>query len=126
MAGRPNGAERVLAIAIVAGAIAMAVVLFTTREGPGATVDSGEYLAVADGLRHGHGLTMGYVGYDEPYPERVRPGERVDMTQFPPLLPVAVAAVGTVSHSSPLVAVRWLNAVALGLVVALGVALVGR
>src|SRR4051794_5094621 len=126
MAGPPNGAERVLAVAIAAGAIAMAVVLFTTREGPGATVDSGEYLAVADGLRHGHGLTMPYVGYDEPYPDVVRPGERVALTQFPPLFPIAVAGVSAATGSDVSTAARWLNAVCLGVVALLTCLVVGR
>ena len=59
---------------------------------PGVSVDSGEYLAVAEGLSEGHGLTMPYVNYDEPW-QVVGPNERVPMAQFPPLYPSVVAGV---------------------------------
>lgn len=111
-------------VAAAVAAVALATVLLATRAGPGATVDSGEYLAVADGLRHGHGLTMPYVGYDEPYPEVVVPGERVDLTVFPPLFPVAIAATEAATGAEPLTAARWVNAVSYALLTALVVALV--
>jgi hypothetical protein len=107
--------------AVLLGLTAVGVVLAATRQDPGATVDSGEYLSVADSLRHGNGLTMPYVSYDEPYPEHVRVHERVDLTQYPPLYPAALAAVG----GSALSASRWLNALALGGVVAVVVLLLG-
>src|SRR3954453_23245517 len=123
MAGRPNGA-RMLAVAIAAGTVAMTIVLFTTRDGPGATVDSGEYVAVADGLRHGHGLTMPYVGYDEPYPEVVMPGERVDLTVFPPLFPAPIAATSLASGAAPVTSARWLDALSYAVMAAIVAALV--
>lgn len=114
----------VAVVSIAVGSLAMAVVLAATREGPGATVDSGEYLAVADGLRGGHGFTMPYVSYDEPYPDVVRVGERVPMTQYPPLFPAVLAAFGAVSGTSSLAAARWVNALAIGALVATVAALV--
>jgi hypothetical protein len=50
---------------------------------PGVTVDSGEYLATADGVASGHGLSMQYVGYDEAF-RVLKAGERIPLTQFPP------------------------------------------
>ena len=78
---------------------------------PGVSVDSGEYLAVAEGLTDGHGLTMPYVNYDEPW-QIVEPGERVTMAQFPPLYPVALAALQEASSLSALDGVRLLGACA--------------
>ena len=71
---------------------AVALSLAATHPYPGVTVDSGEYLAVAEGLTEGHGFTMPYVGYDEPY-HVLAPGERVPMTQFPPLYPGVLAGL---------------------------------
>jgi hypothetical protein len=104
--------------------IALTTVLLATRQGPGSTVDSGEYVAVADGLRHGHGLTMPYVGYDEPYPEVVTPGERVDLTVFPPLFPATIAATSLASGAAPITSARWVNALSYALMAAIVVALV--
>ena len=117
---------RLAVVAALFAALAVGVVLGTTREGIGATVDSGEYLAVADGLRHDHGFTMPFVGYDEPYPEVVRTATRTEMTQFPPLFPVTVAAVATATGTSVLDAARWVNALALGGIALLTCLLVGR
>src|SRR5689334_9325757 len=89
-------------VALAIGAVALGTVLLATRQGPGTTVDSGEYVAVADGLRHGHGLTMPYVGYDEPYPEVVVPAARVDLTVFPPLFPIAIAATSAATGAAPI------------------------
>lgn len=88
---------------------------------PGVSVDSGEYLAVADGLRQGHGLTMPYAGYDEAF-RVLEPGERVPMTQFPPLYPSVLAATGL----SLLDAVRALAALVFAAFVCLGAYLVWR
>ncbi|MEN3272657.1 MAG: hypothetical protein V7636_1418, partial [Actinomycetota bacterium] len=122
-----GGTAARLTIGLVAAAIAvvaLTTVLLATRDGPGATVDSGEYLAVADGLRHGHGLTMPYVGYDEPYPEVVVPGQRVDLTVFPPLFPVAIAGASAATGAAPLTAARWVNALSYAVMTALVVVLV--
>lgn len=53
----------VLGLALAAAALAAVA----SHPYPGATVDSGEYLAVAEGLVEGHGLTMRYVNYDEAF-----------------------------------------------------------
>lgn len=76
--------------AFVVGAVAGIAAFVAAQPYVGATVDSGEYLAVAEGIVDGHGLTMPYVGYDEPF-RVLEPGERVHMTQFPPLYPVLLA-----------------------------------
>ena len=83
-------------IALVFATIAAGLSLWAASPYPGATVDSGEYLAVADGLANGHGLSMPYVSYDESF-RILEPGDRVQMTQFPPLYPTALAAIHRVT-----------------------------
>ena len=83
-------------IAILFAAVAAALTLWASNPYPGTTVDSGEYLAVADGLAGGQGLSMPYVSYDEAF-RVLGPGERVDMTQFPPLYPATLAALHEVT-----------------------------
>jgi Dolichyl-phosphate-mannose-protein mannosyltransferase len=78
-------------IASLAAVAAAGLVVWAAQPYPGTTVDSGEYLAVADGLANGHGLSMSYVSYDEAF-RILEPGERVQMTQFPPLYPATIAA----------------------------------
>ena len=85
-----------LGIALVFGAIAAGLTLWAATPYPGATVDSGEYLAVADGIANGHGLSMPYVSYDEAF-RILEPGQRVEMTQFPPLYPATLAAIHEVT-----------------------------
>jgi hypothetical protein len=92
---------------------------------PGVSVDSGEYLAVAESVIDGDGLTMAYVSYDEAY-RILTPGERVPMTQFPPLYPSLLALVAGVGDASLLIVVRYIGAVAYGLTVALSASLVWR
>src|SRR5688500_9622012 len=46
----------------------LAVALLGSHPRVGVTVDSGEYLAVGEGLNDGEGLTMSYLSYDELYP----------------------------------------------------------
>lgn len=76
---------------IPAGAAAL-LAAWATAPYVGVTVDSGVYLSVAEGLVDGHVFTMPFVGYDEPF--RVLPeGQRVALTQFPPLYPMLIAAV---------------------------------
>ena len=72
------------------GGSVLALAFLAAQPYPGVTVDSGEYLAVADGLVNGHGYTMPYVGYDEAF-RVLEDGERVPMTQFPPLYPTLLA-----------------------------------
>jgi len=79
-------------VAFVLAAIAGALAFIAAQPYPGVTVDSGEYLAVADGLANGHGYTMPYASYDEAF-RVIEPGERVPMTQFPPLYPTLLALV---------------------------------
>ena len=58
---------RKLLLIVLAPAAAAAIALYASDPYAGVTVDSGEYLAVAEGLADGHGLTMPYVNYDEPF-----------------------------------------------------------
>nr|MBA3654889.1 hypothetical protein [Actinomycetota bacterium] len=95
-----------------------------TRQGAGTTVDSGEYLSVADSLAHGKGLTMPYLSYDERYPDTVRTPELVPMTQFPPAFPAVVAVGERLSGAGPTDVARWVNALALGGTVAIAALLV--
>ena len=115
-----GAAAGILAAGLVAGALAF----FAAQPYPGATVDSGEYLAVAEGLLEGHGLTMPYAGYDEGF-RVIEPGERVPMTQFPPGYPLTLAAVQKIG-SGPLEAARAIGALCFGITVALVAHLVFR
>ena len=90
------GSRLALGIAFVAAGIAAGLSLWAANPYPGMTVDSGEYLAVADGLANGYGLSMPYVSYDEAF-RILQPGERVEMTQFPPLYPATLAAIHEVT-----------------------------
>ncbi|MGH2755395.1 MAG: glycosyltransferase family 39 protein [Actinomycetota bacterium] len=106
---------------IVLGAVACAIAVWAAQPYPGVTVDSGEYLAVADGLVDGHGYTMPYASYDEAF-RVIGPRERVPMTQFPPLYPSAVAlfhgiglsllaaarAVGAASYAASVIVASFL------------------
>jgi hypothetical protein len=75
---------------ILAGLVGCGLAFLAAEPYPGVTVDSGEYLATADGVVSGHGLSMPYVGYDEAF--RVPgPGERIPLTQFPPGYPLLLA-----------------------------------
>lgn len=83
----------------MAGAAAAGLAALASSPYVGVSVDSGEYLAVAEGLTRGEGLTMPYVGYDEAY-RIVRPGDRIPMTQFPPLYPAVLAGASEVTGLS--------------------------
>jgi hypothetical protein len=79
----------------------------------GTTVDSGEYLAVAEGLNSGSGYTMPYLSYDELYP--VSPGgleERVELAHFPPAYPTVLAAADVMLPGGVVGTARWLSAIA--------------
>lgn len=77
---------------ILAGLAGCGLAFVAAQPYPGVTVDSGEYLATADGVVSGHGLSMPYVGYDEAF--RVPgPGERISLTQFPPGYPLLLAGL---------------------------------
>jgi hypothetical protein len=106
------------------GLLGLASVLAMTRHGVGATVDSGEYLSVADNLAHGRGFTVPYVSYDESYPEHLRVPSQVPMTQFPPGFPVVIAAGERLTGASPATVARWINAAALAGTAALACGLV--
>jgi hypothetical protein len=92
MRGTEGGSEHSRPwVALIAIAATGFVLAFTAAQPyPGVTVDSGEYLAVADGLASGHGYTMPYASYDEAF-RVLEEGERVPMTQFPPLYPTLLA-----------------------------------
>jgi hypothetical protein len=52
---------------ILAGLVGCGLAFVAAQPYPGVSVGSGEYLATADGLVSGHGLSMPYVGYDEAF-----------------------------------------------------------
>lgn len=85
------------------------LVIVMSHPYPGVTVDSAEYLAVAHSLTEGHGLTMPYISYDEAF-RVLEPGDRVDMTQFPPLYPAVLAVVQAMLGVTSLDAVRIVGA----------------
>jgi hypothetical protein len=78
----------------------------------GITVDSGEYLGVAKGLLHGHGLTMAYSNADEAYRVPSGAGQTTHLTQFPPLFPLLIAFVAYASGTSAYVAAIVVNTTA--------------
>ena len=112
-------------VASLLGLFAFALAFWAAQPYPGVTVDSGEYLAVADGLASGHGFTMPYVGYDEPF-QVLEEGERAPMTQFPPLYPLALAGVHETFGVSLLGAARWIGSLAFALTIFAVVLLVRR
>ena len=112
-------------VVVVFGLGAFGIAFGAAQPDPGVTVDSGEYLSVAEGLSNGHGLTMPYVSYDEPY-RVLEPGERVAMTQFPPLYPVALASLESVTRMGVLDAATWLGSSLFLLTVVLAVVVVAR
>lgn len=114
------------AVALGLGLLAVAAVLAVTRDGIGLTVDSGGYLAAADGLLSGHGLSLPYLGCSERWPARVVPGARTATTQFPPGCPAVLAAVSAATGAGLEPVARWLGALCLGATVALAVRLVHR
>lgn len=116
---------RLTLVLVALGVAAAGMAGLASSPHPGVSVDSGEYLAVADGLRSGHGLTMPYVGYDEAY-RIVTPGERIPMTQFPPLYPAVLAGTAEVAGISLEAAARALGVLAFGAFVLLGAYLVWR
>lgn len=106
------------------GLVAGIVAFFSAQPSVGATVDSGEYLAVAEGIVDGHGLSMPYMSYDEPY-RVLEPGERVTMTQFPPLYPALLATTQKLGFS-PLDGARALAALCFAITAWVAAALVAR
>lgn len=116
----------VLAILLCLAVLQFALVLFLTRDGPGLTVDSGEYLSVAESVRDGHGLAMPYASYDEPYPPSTRIDQRVPLTQFPPLYPVSMAIGSKLFKVDVELVSRWMNALAYAIAAGLAGGLVWR
>ena len=113
------GSRLALGIAFVAAGIAAGLSLWAANPYPGTTVDSGEYVAVADGLANGYGLSMPYVSYDEAF-RILEPGERLEMTQFPPLYPATLSAIHEVTGADLLSSAALLGAACFFLSVLLG------
>jgi len=103
---RPS--RRTIAASAIFGLIVVAVSLAAPGRF-GITVDSGEYLAVARSLLHGYGLTLPFGGLDEAFRTPAGSGQRVPLTQFPPLFPVLIATVAAVLHVSVYVAAVLIN-----------------
>jgi hypothetical protein len=117
--------RRLALLLVVLGAGAASLAAVAAGPYPGVSVDSGEYLAVADGLRRGQGLTMPYAGYDEAY-RIVHPGDRIPMTQFPPLYPAALAAVSEVTGLSLHASARTVGVISFAAFAVVGAFLVWR
>ena len=93
--------------------LVLTVALMGSSPRVGTTVDSGEYLAVAQGLTSGRGYTMPYLSYDELYPtDPGALGERVDLAHFPPAYPTVLAAADVVLPGGLLGTAKWLSAIA--------------
>jgi hypothetical protein len=99
------------------------VLLSTSRYGVGTLADSAHYIATARSLLAG----TGYRSYASSVQEER--GYRSDMsapyTQWPPLFPTLLAAIG-LAGVDPQVGARWLNAIAFGLIVFLSGELFAR
>jgi Dolichyl-phosphate-mannose-protein mannosyltransferase len=106
------------------GVFAFSLAYAAALPNPGVSVDSGEYLAVSEGLAEGRGFTMPYVNFDEPW--RVLDGERVPMAQFPPLYPTVLASVQRGLGLSSLDTARLIGSVAFLLSIVVGQLLVWR
>ena len=78
---------------VVVGLVAVALVLVATWRSVGLTVDGAEYVHAADSIATGHGVTVPYVGPDEPYPAHPRPDQRTLVTHFAPLYPASLAVL---------------------------------
>ena len=65
----------------------MLLVTVATRDRPGVTVDSGAYLAAAEGIHDGHGPTSPVMHYDEPYPDHIHIGARRLVIALPAAVP---------------------------------------
>ena len=116
----------VAGVLILLSALMSLLVFFLTRTGVGTTVDSGEYLSVADSFKNGAGFRMPYVSYDEPYPRHIRPGQAVELTQFPPGYPLALATGSVIFHADTRTVARWINILAYGIAAGFAGAMVWR
>jgi hypothetical protein len=93
--------------------VVLAVALMGSSPRVGTTVDSGEYLAVAEGLTSGEGYTMPYLSYDELYPtDPAALDERVDLAHFPPAYPTLLAAADVMLPGGLLGTAKWISAIA--------------
>jgi hypothetical protein len=93
--------------------VVLAVALMGSSPRVGTTVDSGEYLAVAEGLTSGEGYTMPYLSYDELYPtDPAALEERVDLAHFPPAYPTVLAAADVMLPGGLLGTAKWISAIA--------------
>jgi hypothetical protein len=93
--------------------VALTVALMGSSPRVGSTVDSGEYLAVAEGLTSGSGYTMPYLSYDELYPtDPAELDERVDLAHFPPAYPTVLAVADVLLPGGLLGTAKWVSAIA--------------
>ena len=112
-----------VSIAIAASGGLLAAIAATPY--PGVTVDSGEYLSVAEALLEGRGFTMPYVSYDEAF-RVLNPGERIPMLQFPPIYPMVLAGAQWATGLDALAATRLLGAATYVLMIGLAQFIVWR
>jgi hypothetical protein len=98
--GRTSSTDWLLPLGALA-VLGMASSLYATHRGVGLTTDSLAYLGAARSMLGGHGLTLST-------PEATRP-----MTDFPPLFPTVLAALGLLGLDLQMSA-RWLNTVLFG------------
>ena len=80
----------------VVGVVAMAACLYLTRTAPGLAPDSVVYLGTAHNLSTGRGLTTPFNLMFNPYPpaRAVSFGGDFPLTQYPPLFPIVLGALG--------------------------------
>jgi hypothetical protein len=116
----------VAALLVLAAVAAFLGVWQATRGGDGVTRDSVDYLASAESIIRGDGVTVPYPSYNEPPPPDFT-GQRAEpLTHFSPLFPSMIALGSIVSGRDGLDVARVLNALAFSLIVSLTGLLVWR
>lgn len=91
----------VLPYLAVVGIAAMLACLYLTRKAPGVAPDSVVYLGTARNLASGRGLTTPFNLMFNPYPpaRAVSFGGEFPLTQYPPLFPIVLGALGWLGAS---------------------------
>jgi hypothetical protein len=121
-----RGRALIAALLVLAATVAFLEVWQATRGGDGVSRDSVDYLAAAQSIVRGDGVTLPYPSYNEPPPVDFTGGQAEALTTFPPLFPSMIALGSMVSGRGGLDVARLLNALAFSLIVALTGLLVWR
>jgi hypothetical protein len=121
-----RGRALIVALLVLAAAVAFLEVWQATRGGDGVSRDSVDYLAAAQSIVRGDGVTLPYASYNEPPPVDFVGRQSEPLTNFSPLFPSMIALGSMVSGRDGLDVARVLNALGFSLIVALTGLLVWR